>query len=69
MQQPAWSLLERLNGSVADVAKVEPFTTSSGTGQVCRCALNRLRSLQNTNRIELRFRTRLPNGALEVEIV
>ena len=28
-----------------------------------------LRTLQNTNRIELRFRTRLPNGALEVEIV
>lgn len=29
----------------------------------------RLRSLQNTNHTVLRFRARLPNGALEVEIV
>jgi hypothetical protein len=34
------------------------------------CALDkRLRSLENTNRIELSFRARLPNGGLQVEIV
>jgi SRSO17 transposase len=34
-----------------------------------RDAPTRLRTLENTNRTELRFHARLPHGALEVEIV
>ena len=43
-------------------------STYCGAAELCRCAHHWLRSLKNTNCTEPRFRTRLPNGALQVEI-